>query len=195
MKRIGLTGNIGTGKSTVSRIFESLGVDVYNADNQARKFLNSESVIQQIGILFGNNLINSNQEIDRKALASIVFADKNKLEELNRLIHPMVKADFEKLCDMHKDAPYLLHEAAILFESGFSKFMDANILVTAPEELCISRVIKRDGVSEQMVRQRMQNQWTQERKTKLSDYLIVNDEIKLIIPQVVAIHEKLLSGN
>lgn len=188
MKRIGLTGNIGAGKSTVAGIFKVLGIPVYHADIQARILLNSSSVKQKISFVFGENLINSENHIDRKALAQIVFGDKQKLTILNNLIHPLVEEDFANWCNDKHEQVYVLHEAAILFESGFNRLFDANILVTAPVDLCIKRVMARDNTLEKMVTDRMQNQWTQEKKQKLSDYLIVNDDVTMLIPQVLAIH-------
>jgi len=188
MKRIGLTGNIGTGKSTVARIFNVLGVPVYHADIQSRVLLDTEDVKLQISSLFGKHLIDLQNKVDRKALAQIVFNDKEKLTVLNKLIHPLVEEDFKKWCNNQLEQVYVLHETAILFESGFDRLFDANILVTAPEELCITRVMARDGIPEQMVTDRMKNQWTQEKKQKLSDYLVVNDENPMLIPQVLAIH-------
>jgi len=191
MIRIGLTGNIGTGKSTVARIFEILGVPVYHADKQAREMLNSEALIRKIASLFGKHVLNNLQQVDRKALASIVFNDKEKLATLNELIHPLVEKDFSEWCEKHTDQKYILHEAAILFESGFDRLFDANILVTAPEELCVKRVMSRDGISKEMVSNRIQNQWSQDRKQELSDYVIVNDEIEMVIPQILAVHQEL----
>jgi dephospho-CoA kinase len=192
MKRIGLTGNIGTGKSTIARFFEILKIPVYHADNEAKRILQSDGVKEKITLLFGIDLMNSQHQIDRKALASIVFNDKQKLDVLNNLIHPLVKDDFEKWCLNYKNSAYIIHEAAILFESGFDKIFDANILVTAPEELCISRVMTRDNVSSEMVISRMKNQWPQDKKMSLADYRVVNDEKSMIIPQVLAIHKRIL---
>jgi dephospho-CoA kinase len=192
MRRIGLTGNIGTGKSTVARIFEILGVPVYHADKQAKELMEQDKVKEQISLLFGKHLVNSSKQIDRKALAAIVFTDKDKLALLNNLIHPLVEEDFEKWSQHYVEKPYILHEAAILFESGFNRLFEANILVTAPEALCISRVMVRDGVSNEMVVNRMSNQWSQEQKQKIADYLVVNDEKSMVIPQVLANHKTIL---
>lgn len=192
MIRIGLTGNIGTGKSTVAHVFETLGVPVYHADIQAKKLLDTKEVTQQVSILFGNQVVNSQKQIDRKALAFIVFNNTEKLAQLNHLIHPLVKEDFLQWCKLQHNPIYVVHEAAILFESGFNTLFNSNILVWAPDELCISRVMVRDQVSKQMVVERMRNQWTQARKRALADYTIVNDDQTMVIPQVVAIHEELL---
>lgn len=191
MKRIGLTGNIGAGKSTVARIFEILGVPVYHADKIAREILESDKVTEQIGLLFGKQVLNTLNQVDRKALANIVFNDKDKLARLNHLMHPLVEADFLQWCQQHADQKYILQEAAILFESGFDRLFDANILVTAPEELCIKRVMARDGIGKEMVNDRIRNQWSQERKLKIADFEIVNDEVSMVIPQVLAIHKEL----
>jgi dephospho-CoA kinase len=191
MKRIGLTGNIGTGKSMVARVFEILGVAVYHADDRARAIMQTDNVTQQISRLFGEVVLNAQNQVDRKALAAIVFNDKEKLALLNHLIHPLVEEDFFNWCILHQESDYILHEAAILFESGFDRLFDANILVTAPVELCIVRVMSRDKVSYKNVADRISNQWPQVKKQELSDYLIINDEKIMVIPQVFAIHRQL----
>ncbi|MCB0804419.1 MAG: dephospho-CoA kinase [Bacteroidales bacterium] len=190
MIKVGLTGNIGSGKTTVSKIFEVLGVPVYQADKEAKKMLKKEDVILQLAREFGQEIISANQ-IDRKKLASIVFTDKEKLHLLNSIIHPLVKADLHDWMVSMSDEPYIVQEAAILFESGFYKDFEKNIMVYCPDEMAIKRVIKRDGTSEEQVRQRMRNQWESHRKIDLSDYVIMNDESQLLIPQVLYIHEEL----
>lgn len=190
MIRVGLTGGIGTGKSVVARIFECLKVPVYDADTKAKNILDSEKVIRQLQNLFGIAAIGNNGLPDRKYIASQVFADPEKLARLNKLIHPLVREDFEHWCEMQK-APYVIEEAAILFESGFNRFFDITILVTAPEEICIDRVMKRDGVSREAVKQRMRNQWPEARKRELAGYILVNDGKNLLLPEVLKIHNKL----
>lgn len=194
MKRIGLTGNIGTGKSTVALVFQVLGVPVYHADIQARLILESDHAKEVLATLFGSQIFNSQQQVDRKALATIVFSDKEKLKSLNSLVHPMVEKDFSLWCVAHQEKKYIIHEAAILFESGFDRLFDAIIMVTAPEELCIARVMSRDGITREMVIDRIRNQWPQNKKQELSDYRVVNDEISMIIPQILTIHQNILDS-
>ncbi|MFZ4546016.1 MAG: dephospho-CoA kinase [Bacteroidales bacterium] len=193
MKLIGLTGNIGTGKSTVARIFEVLGIHVYHADYQARLILETSDVVEKIAFLFGNQAIDAGLKVNRKALAEIVFNDKNKLETLNNLIHPLVEQDFSNWQKQYQAEKYVIHEAAILFESGFNRLFDANILVTAPEELCMARVMQRDSVTKEMVQSRINHQLLQERKMSLADFQIINDGKEMIIPQVLKVHQKIFN--
>jgi dephospho-CoA kinase len=188
MKRIGITGNIGTGKSTVARIFEILGVHVYHADLQARLILETTEVVENIAILFGKQVIEYGR-VNRKALAEIVFNDAPKLETLNSLVHPLVEMDFLKWCQQYSNEKYILHEAAILFESGFDRFFNANILITSPEELCIERVMQRDSISREMVLNRISQQWSQVKKQSMADFQIINDGKTTVIPQVLNIHK------
>lgn len=188
----GLTGNIGSGKTTVSRLFSMLGVPVYHADEKGKQFLGFSGIRDKVISLFGTEVLGKEGRIDRKKLAAVVFADKEKLSRLNEIIHPMVRADFRQWADTHKGQPYVMEEVAILFESGLAGDFDKIVLVSAPEYLRFSRVCKRDGVDEDSVRQRSRHQWSEQDKIPLSDYVIRNDESSLLIDQVTFIHEQLL---
>jgi dephospho-CoA kinase len=193
MQKIGLTGGIGSGKTIVATIFEKMGVPVYYADNEAKKMFLLQNVKNELSGLFGKSVLDTNGLIDRKFLGGIVFNDSSALEKLNNIIHPLVKFDFENWAREHDNYPYIIHEAAILFESGFYKCLDKVIDVDAPLELCISRVIKRDGVSRDHVLARMQHQWHPSKKALLADFLITNDGQKMVMPQVLEIHRHLLA--
>jgi dephospho-CoA kinase len=193
MKKIGLTGSIGSGKSVVSRIFSCLGIKVYCADLEARKFLENDNIKELFSEKFGREIIGSGNVIDRRKLGEVVFNDKRKLLFLNSIIHPLVKSDFNDWIVQFIDEVYIIHEAAILFESGFDENFDAVITVSAPEEMRVNRVMQRDNVSRKDVLKRSDNQWSNEQKISLADYIILNDEKNLVIPQVIEIHKQLLN--
>lgn len=191
---VGLTGNIGSGKTTVSRLFSMLGVPVYYADKKGRQFLGFPEVQEKVISLFGEEVLDKNGKIDRKKLASVVFADKGKLRQLNGVIHPIIRKDFRQWAKKRAGFPYVMEEAAILFEGGFAGDFDKIVLVTAPEHLRISRVCKRDGVGADSVRQRARHQWREEDKESLSDFVIKNDDTSLVIDQVRETHGELLKA-
>lgn len=183
-KVIGLTGGIGSGKSTVARMFSELGVQVYYADDEARNIFFEPDVVQELITVFGNGILTDGKP-DRSKVASIVFTNKDKLAELNAIIHPRVKQHFKQWLLQHSHEKFVLREAAILFESGSYTQSDAVILVTSPIEIRINRVMARDGISREQVLQRMQNQWTDEEKAKLSQYTITNISLDDTRGQVV----------
>lgn len=188
---IGLTGGIGAGKSLVANIFQSLRIQVFNADLEAREILNtSETVRKQIIALFGDAAY-SGSEANRPFLAAQVFKNDSLREKLNAIVHPAVANAFETWVLKNSSEPYVIKEAAITFETGLNKSLDFVILVTAPEQVRIDRVMKRDGITENQVRDRMAAQWADEEKLKLSDYQIINDGKSLLIPQVLTIHDTL----
>jgi dephospho-CoA kinase len=193
MKKIGITGNIGSGKSTIARLFGMLGVPVFYADQQARLISERIDVLYQIKKTFGDKVIAADGSLNRKAVAEIVFNDTKKLSDLNSIIHPRVKIFFNAWCALHQSAPYVLHESAILFESRLNYLCDRIILVTAPEELKIHRVMQRDHLSRQEVIGRMSNQWAEAKLLKISDFEIVNDDCASLIEQVVKIDSILKS--
>lgn len=193
MIRVGLTGNIGSGKTTVCRLFEMLGVPVYYADDIAKHFLESDEVAKEIRARFGAGYILYDGRPDRKKLARLVFNNKTKLDELNKLIHPKVQEDFERWLARHPESTYVIMEAAILFETGRNRDFDKIIMVTAPEDLRIQRVCQRDNVSTNDVKSRMKNQWDEGRKIPLADFIIRNNEKLLLMPQVEKVHNRLIN--
>ena len=193
MIKAGITGNIGSGKSTVARLFEMLDVPVFYADKQARIISERTEVLIEIQKTFGSAIVSDNGLLDRKKLASIVFNDPDKLTVLNSIIHPRVRECFTEWCAIHQSLPYVLHESAILFESGLNYLCDKVIVVTAPEEIRICRVIARDHFSRQEVITRMRNQWSESELLSLSDYEIVNDDNVSLIEQVNNIDASLKS--
>lgn len=192
MLRVGLTGGIGSGKSLVSRIFGSLGIPVYAADDAARRIQHSDPAVKQgiIG-LFGEKAYPASG-LDRAYISSIVFRDPSKLEALNAIVHPATIRDAADWLS-RQTAPYAIKEAALIFESGSQRDLDLVIGVTAPPDLRISRTMERDGISEEEVRRRMDRQISDVIKMRLCDFVIHNDEKRLLIPQVLAIHEHLLA--
>ncbi|WP_372948177.1 dephospho-CoA kinase [Mariniphaga sp.] len=189
---VGITGGIGSGKSMVCRVFQMLGVPVFEADTVAKNLYESNSEIKAGLIrLFGSNIYLPEGQLNRKKLASIIFTNDIHLQKVNELVHPVVRIAFENWLKMHENAPYVIHEAAILFESGFYKMMNFTILVSAPENERIARVVARDGVSEQMVRERMQKQWSEEKKQQLASKILINDNKNLIIPEIIQIDKNL----
>lgn len=192
MFKVGITGAIGSGKTTVSRVFESLGVPVYFADQEAKRILDYPWVIDQVSKALGDDLQADDGKIDRQKLASLVFSDENKLGILNSIIHPVVKQDFECWQGLHHDVPYVLHEAAIMLETGFGTYFNRVIVVTAPEEIRLNRVVERDRANISQVKQRAEKQWTEAEKLKFADFVIENDNEHLVIPQVINIHNEIL---
>lgn len=176
-KIIGLTGGIGSGKSSIAKHIESLGVPIYIADIEAKKILETEAVISKVVALFGEEILDGTK-IDKKKIANLVFNDPEKLKKYNNIIHPEVFLHFQNWVKQHKNFPLVVKEAAILFESGSYQDCDKIILVTAPKEIRIQRVMKRDAVSKEAVEQRMANQWDDEKKKSLSDYVIENIDLE-----------------
>ena len=193
MLKIGLTGGIGSGKTTVSKIFGALGIPVFYSDIEAAILTRDAAVKKKICIVFGNNILDKYGRIDRKLLAKQVFSDSKKLEKLNSIIHPALAKIFEGWVKKNNTHPYILKEAAILFESGSHKKLDFIITVTSPIQMRIERVIKRENISKKQVEERMKHQMSDKEKIKLSDFVIINNEDKMLIPQVLEIHKKLLS--
>lgn len=189
---VGLTGGIGSGKSTIAKVFQSLGVPIFNSDLEAKKIINNDvEVINSITSVFGN--VYQNGELDRIKIAEVVFNDKDALEKLNKIVHPKVAEYFEKWILENSNASILIKEAAILIESGAYKQMDKIILATASEDVRIKRVMNRDSVSKQKVLERMSAQLSDKEKLSFADFSIVNDNKEMVIPQVLEVYKSLIS--
>lgn len=192
MLKVGITGGIGSGKSTVCHLFRCLEIPVFSADDAGRQLLESDNtVIEQVKNSFGEDVFMDGKP-DRKKIGGIVFNNPGKLAQLNAIIHPAVRKKYMEWTQVQK-APYLIYEAAILFETGLYKQLDFTVLVTAPGLLRIKRVIARDGISETSIRDRIKNQWSDEEKMKLASFVLVNDDTQALLPQVINIHTLLLS--
>jgi len=192
MLKVGLTGNIGSGKSTVAMVFGKLGIPVFHADSQARLLLEDEKIKSSIREVFGDDIFTKHGEVNRQDLARIVFVDPLHLEKLNHIIHPAVREKYNLWLHDQSGVAYTLYEAAILFESGHYREMDRIICVTAPENIRINRVMIRDGITEQEVRKRMNNQWNETEIADKADFVVKNDGSMMITQQVLAIHHQLI---
>ncbi|MDT8418416.1 MAG: dephospho-CoA kinase [Lutibacter sp.] len=190
MKIIGLTGGIGSGKSTVLALFKVLGALTYVADTEAKKLMNEDAALKyQIIELFGEQAY-VNQKLNSVYIASVVFGNKEKLTALNGLVHPKVREDFQQFIKNQK-ADFVIYEAAILFESGSDQFCDYIITVIADFDNKIERIMKRDGVSEAQIMERMQHQLNDDFKIKKSDFVIRNNHLNATKQQVLTIFKML----
>jgi dephospho-CoA kinase len=193
MLKIGITGGIGSGKTTVCHLFETLHIPVYYADDAAKWLMNNNAdLIIAIKNAFGSDVYNDQNQLQRTKLASIVFSNANARKLLEGLVHPAVEQHNQQWIEQHKNAPYVLKEAALIFESGSYKHLDKVITVTAPLELRISRVTKRDNATVEQVKARIAAQMPDEEKIRLSDFVIYNNEQQMLIPQVMHIHEQIM---
>lgn len=192
MLKIGITGGIGSGKSTVANIFKVLGIPVFDADANAKQLMETDTDLQiSIRSLFGENAY-INGQLNRKFIADIVFKDPYQLERLNALVHPAAIKSGENWA-LKQTAPYVLKEAALFFESGSAEGMDYIIGVYSPQHIRINRVMKRDGVTRDEVLNRMKRQIQEEVKMRLCDFVIVNDDQRLLIPQVINLHNRFVA--
>ena len=191
MIEIGLTGNISSGKTTVSKIFEALGIPIFYSDVQAKQLYYRDDVKKNIMEVLGSSVFNNTNEIDYKKLALVIFNDSEALEFINKLIHPLVFDAYRKWQGSLKNTPYVIHESAILFEHQLQKRFDKTIVVYCPEAIRIKRAFARDSVSLDEIKSRISNQMSDTLKNKLADLIIVNDGTKMLIPQVMKVHETL----
>jgi dephospho-CoA kinase len=192
MLKIGLTGGIGSGKTTVAQIFEVLGIPVYYADSAAKDLMNQDPELKkQIISAFGPEVYKDGK-LDRAFLGGQVFGDTEKLTRLNSIVHPATLRDAENWMKKQK-TPYAIKEAALIFEAGLEKFFDYMVGVTAPESLRMERAVSRDQTSAENVLQRMQQQMDEKEKISRCDFVITNDGVQALLPQVLDIHEKLMA--
>ena len=191
MKIIGLTGGIGSGKSKILSVFSTYGIPCYESDRRAKWLMQRDAELKsQIKSFFGDQIY-ENDQFNQRKLAKLVFANKGKLEALNSLVHPRVKMDFKSFVSQ-QNTPYIIKEAAILFETGGEKDCDATILVTAPEKLRLQRVLNREKISSMDIKARINNQWSDSRKIPLADYVINNIDWDKTLKKIDEIHQKLL---
>ena len=191
MIKVGLTGGIGSGKTLVSKIFELLGVPIYNSDFEAKKlYVDDFDVKKKIIANFGNQIYFENGELNKKLLSKIIFSNSDALQKVNSIIHPALKKHFDNWV-VKQNTKYIIKEAAILLESGAYKYLDKIIVVTAPETIRIERVIKRDNIDKNLVKERIKNQTKQEDVLNISNFEIINDGRKMILNQVLKIHKQL----
>ena len=189
-KRVGITGGIGAGKTLVCRILNAMGYPVFYSDSESKKILNSDPVVKAAILdLFGAQAYQNNQ-LNRSFISDKVFTNPERLARLNAIAHPAVRNAFEKWIT-EQDSPLIFNEAAILFETGIYKNYDVTVVVTAPIELRIRRVIERDNTDEASVRSRIEKQWTDDQKRTLADFEIVNNEDDFLIPQLLELIQKL----
>jgi dephospho-CoA kinase len=189
--KLGITGGIGSGKTSVCKVFNVLGISCFSADNEAKEIMDNDTgIIHRISSITGRDLYVKGT-LDRMALANLIFNDNSLLEKVNSIVHPVVFDHFIRW-ELEQKTPYVIFEAAILFESGASKLVDRTATVVAPVEERIGRVIHRNNLSKEQVMERMRNQLDDDSRIKLSDYVIYNSENDMIIPAILKIHEDIL---
>ena len=195
MLKVGITGNIGSGKTTVSKIFEVLGIPVFYADDEAKKVMVNDAIlVDAIKENFGAEAYFADGTLNRKHIAGIVFNNQAELLKLNAIVHPATFRAFDNWLPQHVGAPYILKEAALLFESDSYKMCDKTIMITAPLDMRVARVMERDGLSKAEILSRDIKQFTQEVKLGLADYSIKNDNTELVIPQVLKLHSMFIGS-
>ncbi len=192
-KKIGLTGGIGSGKSFIANLFALMKIPIYDSDRQA-KFLmiNDLGLVEGIKKEFGKKAYNKDGTLNRPLISEQIFKDKERLESINKLVHPAVRKDFKKWSESQKDCPYVINEAALFVENGSYKTLDALISVVSPLELRVARVLKRDLTDRQKVLARMNNQSSDDDKMKVSDFIIYNDEVCNLLQQISKVHQSLI---
>lgn len=191
--RIGITGGMGAGKSTVCKIFNQIGISIYDADSRAKWLMNNDTDLKEaVRKSFGWDSYTRKDDLNRDYLAKVVFNNEKKLKVLNSIVHPAVMKDFELWTQEHKDEPYSLKEAALLFESNSYKILHKVIVINSPIETRIERVVKRDHVKREDVLKRIENQSTDRERMEKADWVIYNDGVHSLIEQTMKIHHEIL---
>ncbi len=192
MIKVGLTGGIGSGKTFLANIFSHLGIPVYYADSRAKLLYTTNQELKSAMIAeFGNQVYLPTNKINKKFLRKIIFSNPKSKEKINKIVHPFVTADFEEWCHQQKGTPYVLKESALLFETELFRLLNKTILVTSPKELRIKRIKSRDNLSDNEIQKQIAAQLPDTEKEKFADFIIINDEKKLLLPQVLTIHQQL----
>ncbi|MCL2561311.1 MAG: dephospho-CoA kinase [Rikenellaceae bacterium] len=196
MIRVGLTGGIGSGKSTVGRIFETLGAPVYHTDPRARELMVSDpELVRELVAILGGGAYLPDGELDKAYVASRIFADRELLAQVNAAVHPRVARDFERWADSFEkrgDIPYIIMECAILFESGFDELVDYSITVSAPLDERVGRAVQRDAADPDDIRRRMANQMTDAERESRTDFILHNSDHDMVLPGVLELHERFM---
>lgn len=195
MLTVGITGGMGSGKTTVCKIFELLGVPVFYADDEAKKMYDNRNIKFKVVKIFGATVLNKNKEIDKQELSKIVFKDKVLLAKLNAIIHPEVRKKFIEWKNKKMGEKYVLKEAAIMIESGAYKELDYLISINSPKLLRIKRVLTRTKLTKEEINRRMREQLSDKKRAEYSDAIIINDDTHSLIEQVVKIHRQLAESN
>lgn len=188
---VGLTGGIGTGKSTVAKLFEVMGVPVYDSDQRAKDLYFVPEVKQKVIELLGKEAYSADGQLNREFISKSIFSNSNLLSKINSIIHPAVEQDFKGFIDRNSAHKFIIKETALLFETGIYKKVDKIILVMAALEIRLKRVKERDGLKEEEILKRISHQMPDEEKSPISDFVISNNESDALIPQVLAVYEKL----
>ena len=188
---VGLTGGIGSGKTTVAQLFETMGCAIYNSDEEAKQLYFHINIKQQVINLLGKEAYLNDFEINKSFISKKIFSDTSLLHQLNGIIHPAVNEDFIKFKNKFSDETLIIKETALLFETGIYKDLDYSILVTAPLNVKIDRVMKRNSISKEDIEKRMAAQWSDEKKIPLSNFVIINDNEHALIPQVLQVIQTL----
>ena len=194
MLKVGVTGGMGSGKSTVCNILKNLGVPVFSSDDVGKYLLNNDDYLKnEIKTHFDSDMYTSTGRLDRNRMAQLVFNNPDELKKLNELVHPRVKAEFDSWCKKMEKRPCVVKEAAILFETGQHKELDKMVTVFCPKEERIRRIIKRDDTSKELIEKRMMQQYSDAERNALATYIIMNDGKEELLPQVMELHELLLN--